>query len=479
MNNSLKTAIIGFAAGIVGAFVFQFILSGNPNSANDVGQFAPVSFTALPDAESAQPLVAARTPPKDFTEASSTATPSVVYIKSVRENHDSRTMFDWFFNGGTSQEVSSGSGVIYTKDGFIITNNHVVENALGVEVIVNRRTYPAKVVGIDPSTDLAVLKIEVDDLPSIALGSSKTLQVGEWVLAVGNPFNLNSTVTAGIVSAKGREINILKGAFPIESFIQTDAAINPGNSGGALVNQYGSLVGINTAILSRTGSYAGYGFAVPVDIVKKVVDDLIAYGEVQKAFLGGEVIHIDSKLADQLNMDEVQGVLLHDLSKGGAAENAGLSKGDVILAIEGEEVNSRADFDEQLSYFSPGDEIEVQFLRKGKSYNTRVKLQNREGGLEFLEREIYTSSELGAELERVPQVERDLFQIDHGVRINKITDGLVRRLNLEEGFIITFINAVPIVEPEDVVDVLAKANGRVIIKGVNKRGVKGYYTYYF
>ena len=476
MKNTVLTLIMAFAAGIGGAYTFhQFQTPSSEPSAVAVDQSQQAYQTNFSPAPTRNDMP----PPTNFTEASAKATPSVVYIKSVRENYDSRSMFDWFFNGGATQEVSSGSGVIYSTDGYIITNNHVIENARKVEVIYNRRTYEAQVVGMDPSTDLAVLKIESKNMPAITLASSKELQVGEWVLAVGNPFNLTSTVTAGIVSAKGREINILKGAFPIESFIQTDAAINPGNSGGALVNQEGALVGINTAILSRTGSYAGYGFAVPADIVTKVVDDLIEFGEVQKAFFGGEVIDIDPKLASQLQMEEVRGVMLHYLQTEGSAVEAGLAKGDIILKVEGVRVDSRSAFDEQLSYYSPGDKVNVVFSREGKLFETDLTLRNREGGTDLLKREVFAATTLGAELERVSQAERDVLQIQHGVRINRVTDGLIRRLNLEEGFIITYINNEPMDEPEDVVKSLDGIRGRVIIKGVNKRGVKGYYSYYF
>lgn len=218
----------------------------------------------------------------DFVAASAQSTPSVVFIQTVGTgSYQNHSWFDWFFNGN-SQISSSGSGVIFSDNGYIITNNHVIEKADKIEVIHERRTYQAKVIGTDPSTDLAILKVEAEGLPAVKIGNSKNLQIGEWVLAVGNPFNLTSTVTAGIVSAKARNINVVNSQFPLESFIQTDAAINPGNSGGALVNSKGELVGINTAILSKTGSYTGYGFAVPVDIVVKVVKDLIKYGCVQK-----------------------------------------------------------------------------------------------------------------------------------------------------------------------------------------------------
>ncbi|MEQ9305937.1 MAG: trypsin-like peptidase domain-containing protein, partial [Marinoscillum sp.] len=230
----------------------------------------------------------------DFVLASERTQSSVVFIQTLSEyEYRTGSWLDWFFEPRSSQQISSGSGVILSEDGYIVTNNHVIENADRIKVVHGKKTYDAKMIGKDPSTDLAVLKIEMNDLPAIQFANSDDVSVGQWVLAVGNPFNLTSTVTAGIVSAKGRNINILKDKFPIESFIQTDAAINPGNSGGALVNTQGALIGINTAILSRTGTYSGYGFAVPSNIVRKVFDDVRKYGEVQKAFTGAEFIDIN------------------------------------------------------------------------------------------------------------------------------------------------------------------------------------------
>jgi S1-C subfamily serine protease len=291
----------------------------------------------------------------------------VVFIQTVSSGGYQNNWFDWYFNFGTQQQVSSsGSGVIYSPNGYIITNNHVIEKAEKIEVIHEKKSYKAKVIGTDPSTDLALLKIETENLPAIKTGSSKNLQIGEWVLAVGNPFNLTSTVTAGIVSAKARNINVVNSQFPIESFIQTDAAINPGNSGGALVNVKGELIGINTAILSKTGSYTGYGFAVPVDIVNKVVKDLIKYGTVQKAFIGAEVTELNTNLMEKYKLDDLSGVMVNYIQKDGAAEKIGLKKGDIIFKLNDQPINSKSEFDEYLSYFNPGDKVKITFKNDSK-----------------------------------------------------------------------------------------------------------------
>ncbi len=419
----------------------------------------------------------------DFVAASSRTTHSVVYVRNISERVQ-RTYMDWFFGGqpSTRTEISSGSGVVFTADGYIVTNNHVVADADRIEIVLNKTTYPATLVGTDPSTDLAVLKVEDEDLPAVALGSSKNVQVGEWVLAIGNPFNLTSTVTAGIVSAKGREINILQGKFPIESFIQTDAAINPGNSGGALVNRRGELVGINTAILSRTGTYTGYGFAVPVDIVKKVVNDIIEYGEVQKGFFGAEVSDLDARVAERLsipiNPRNIRGVVVTYVQKDWAADKGGLREGDVILAINGEPVNSKSNFDEELSYYSPGDKLMVKYLRGGKEFNTELTVTNREGTTGILKREVFTSSTLGAQFETLPRVERELLGISHGVRISKISSGLIKDLGITEDFIVTKVNGVDIKSPEKLIEILERMRGRIVIEGVNNKGREGYYSFF-
>lgn len=487
MKRILTILIVGFLAGLLGAYTFQIL--GNSNSSeitsdiNTTSSFAKNTNTfESRNSISQSGRSAYSIPGEDFIEASEISTKSVVYIKNISE-YSRRSYFQWFFDQGSQTEtrVSSGSGVIFSKDGYIVTNNHVVDDADRLEVDYNRKTYGATLIGTDPSTDLAVLKIEASDLPQIKTGSSKNLSVGEWVIAVGNPFNLTSTVTAGIVSAKGREINILQGKFPIESFIQTDAAINPGNSGGALVNRAGELVGINTAILSRTGSYAGYGFAVPVDIVNKIVTDLIQYGEVQKAFFGGEVSDYTEKIAERLDLkieDEIEGVLLSYIQNDGAAERSGLKEGDIILAVEGVNINTRSEFEEELSYRSPGDKVKVTYQRNGRTQETQLTLTNREGTTSILQREIITSESLGAQFEAVPKVEREILGIDYGVRVFNIGLGLVKRIGINEDFVITDINRNAIDNPEKLVEILERIRGRVIIEGVNSQGREGYYSFY-
>ncbi|MHB1278756.1 MAG: S1C family serine protease, partial [Bacteroidia bacterium] len=370
----------------------------------------------------------------EFIEASKKSTPSVVYIKTISPAQAPSYWDDWFdLFGQRGEQAGSGSGVIVSEDGYIATNNHVVQGATSIEVVLNnkRYVYQAKVVGTDPSTDLALLKIDAKGLPAIALGNSENVQIGEWVLAVGNPFNLTSTVTAGIVSAKGRNINVVNNQFPIESFIQTDAAINPGNSGGALVNQKGELIGINTAIASRTGAYNGYGFAIPVNIVGKIIKDLKEFGEVQRAFTGMEVVDITSELMEKTgNLDK--GVYVAYVGADGPAKEAKLKEGAVIFKVNGTEVNSKATFDEQIAYYRPGEKIKIT-LSDGKELT--LSLVNREGNTEMLKRMLVHSDVLGADFEKISKVERDRYGIDGGFRVSNISSGIIRKMNLQDGFI--------------------------------------------
>ena len=493
MKKIFAIIILGFSSGIGGSWFYENYLSSELNVVKEV----PISNESTDDTKEISNLVSNQMNeidetteakndiassllrPTDFIHASKSSTKSVVYIKTISQNRYRSTWMDWFFGEGVGQSISSGSGVIYRKDGYIITNNHVVNDADRIEVIIGKKTYEASLVGADASTDLAVLKVESNSLPEIQVGNSREVEVGEWVLAVGNPFNLTSTVTAGIVSAKGRELNILKSIFPIESFIQTDAAINPGNSGGALVNLEGELIGINTAILSKTGSYAGYGFAVPSDIVTKVVDDIIEYGEVQKAFFGAEVLDIDDEIAEKLDIDDYSGVVISYVEEDGAASKIGINKGDIVLKIDNAPINSRSEFEEILSYHSPGDKIQVTFKRNRKIITNTLVLTNREGTTGLLKREIYTFQSLGADFEKVSKVERNLLNIDHGVRVIKVRNGLINQMEIDEGFIITHINKVPIKDPETLADILTKIRGSVYLEGVNKRGGKQLYRYYF
>ncbi|MBS1491018.1 MAG: trypsin-like peptidase domain-containing protein [Bacteroidetes bacterium] len=456
----LKTIVIAFLAGLAGAFVFSSIQKQKAR-ALALPEKIMVSNFSSPAYRTAEVTT---TPAEnvDFSLAASKATPSVVFINSISQSGISYSYWDWMFGNNQPQtQVSSGSGVIFTTDGYIVTNNHVVESADKIQVLYNKKSYEAELIGTDPSTDLAVLKIKETNLPAISIGSSKKLLVGEWVIAVGNPFSLSSTVTAGIVSAKGRRINIVDDRFPIESFIQTDAAINPGNSGGALVNKNGELVGINTAILSKTGTYTGYAFAVPVDIAKKVVDDIVRYGIPQKAIFGGSVIEYDyqnaKKYDPNVTISEFKGVLLRSVDKNGPAANAGLQEGDVITQFDNHDTNSESAFEEELSYHYPGDKVSIAYVRNGKPGTVNIVLVNKQGDTHIVKRKIVSDAVTGANLESV----------DYGVKINKLREGLFRRIGLPENYTITHINRQKIKDPQEVIDFFNKYKGRVLLFGFN------------
>lgn len=315
--------------------------------------------------------------PNSFVSAVNAARPAVVNITAIKEykprTQREKRYFEYF--GTPDPSKSSGSGVIISSKGYIVTNYHVIEKSTKVEVLLNdNRKCIATVVGTDPSTDLAVLKIDAPKLPVIDLADSDKAQVGEWVLAVGNPYELSSTVTAGIISAKGRDLSILEGGYSIESFIQTDAAVNPGNSGGALVNTRGELIGINTAIYAPTGTYAGYSFAVPINLVKKVMQDLIDYGTVRRGYMGVMIRDVDSEFSESLNLNVIQGVYISELVPNGSAQKAGLKVGDVIQRINTVEVNSTPELQEQIGSRNPGDAVMVTVDRSGRKKNITVTL---------------------------------------------------------------------------------------------------------
>ncbi len=461
--NSLKTIVIAFVAGLAGAYVFFKFQEHKSNKPQEEKISLATDYNPTSNFQSVPAPTSSSSPAEnvDFSHAAARTTPSVVYINSISQSGVSYSYFDLLFGGAgqQTQQVSSGSGVIFSSDGYIVTNNHVVESAEKIQVLYNKKSYEAELIGTDPSTDLAVLKIKETNLPAITLGSSKNLAVGEWVVAVGNPFSLSSTVTAGIVSAKGRRINVVEDKFPIESFIQTDAAINPGNSGGALVNKNGELVGINTAILSRTGSYTGYAFAVPVDIAKKVVDDLIKYGIPQKAIFGGNVIEYDFQNAKKYDLDvnvkEFRGVLLGSVDRNGAALKAGLEEGDIITKLNNIEVNAESNFEEELSYRYPGDKITITYLHEGKQKTAEVTLLNKFGETNIVKRKIISDGITGASLEAV----------DYGVKVFKLRDGIFKQLGMPENYTITHINRQRVKDPQAVVDFFSKYKGRVLLYG--------------
>ncbi len=461
----LRTIVVAFVAGIAGAYVY--LNYQQDRIANGNSQDAKFAVNAYEPETEYRPTVVAPAESSslenvDFSAAASRAIPSVVFINSIAESGSTYNHWDWLFGrGGQNTRVSSGSGVIFTADGYIVTNNHVVEQAEKLQVIYNKKVYDAELVGTDPSTDLAVLKINENNLRPATLGSSKNLSVGEWVIAVGNPFSLSSTVTAGIVSAKGRRINIVEDRFPIESFIQTDAAINPGNSGGALVNKNGELIGINTAISSPTGSYTGYAFAVPIDIARKIVNDLIKYGIVQKPFWGGKAIDYDYQTALKYKLKvssgEFRGVIIEELDKEGVGYSGGLQPGDIITKLGEVEVNSRSEFEEELSHHYPGEKMTFTYQRDGKPGILTITLVNKNGGTSLIKRQVYSDDMLGANLEAV----------DYGVKVYKIREGLFRRLGVPENYTIISINRQRIKNPQEVIDFFQKYRGRVLLYGMN------------
>ncbi len=477
MQKYLVVIITSFLGGILGAWFFATQLDVPQNNLPDQEWQENLGYRTSNVEEGSNERVETdknqtERVPDSFVDASEKSTGSVVFIKNFSGTDSRRySIFDYFFGQGVPQPtVSTGSGVIFSEDGYIITNNHVVERAETIEVVHKKRTYKASLIGADANTDIAVLKIEADGLPAIEIGSSRSLQIGEWVLAVGNPFNLTSTVTAGIVSAKERQINIMGGEFPLESFIQTDAPINPGNSGGALVNVNGELVGINTAILSRTGSYTGYGFAVPVDIATKIANDLIRFGEVQKAIPGLEVGEITPELAEEMNLKSLDGVVVSHVIRNGAAERSGIQQNDVIVSIDGNPISGKGSFEEVLSYYYPGDRATVTYLRDNVRQESELTLQNLLGGTGIIKKSFYSSPLLGAKLESINTIEMDRFGLEYGVKITGLTRGYLRDLGMGEGFILTEVNNKPAEDPGEIGQYLEAFSGRLRIEGMTGGG---------
>lgn len=413
---------------------------------------SPFSENAATDALFAASVVPAEYP--DLTYAAENAVKAVVNIVATKQV-EGRQYFDPFFEffgypqGGTQQREAKagGSGVIISEDGYIVTNNHVIEGATKLRVTLpDGRAFDAKTIGTDPATDVALIKIDASGLPTLPFGSSDDLRLGEWVLAIGYPMELQSTITAGIVSAKARQLGALNNRYGIESFIQTDAAVNPGNSGGALVNTRGELVGINTIIKTSTGSYVGYSFAVPETIVRKVVVDLKESGVVQRAVLGISFRAIDQQFIDELGDDsdikEIGGIYVASVSEGGSASEAGLRKGDVILSVDGVAVNDSATFLEQIGKRRPGDEITLKLRRGEKEITTKATLQNKAGETSLLSPEsVDVEAVLGGQFETISEKSAKALDIRGGVQVVKIKQGgLLERARIKEGYIITHIN---------------------------------------
>ena len=425
----------------------------------------------------------------NFVYAAELVTPRVVHIKSIAtstaRNDQRRSPFDEYlrdffgdpreYRGQQPPQGSSGSGVIISENGYIVTNNHVISGADEIEVTLNdNRKYDAKLIGTDRNTDIAVIKIEEEKLPFVNFGNSDKVRVGEWVLAVGNPFDLTSTVTAGIVSAKGRNIGILRERYGIESFIQTDAAVNPGNSGGALVNLRGELIGINTAIATPTGSYAGYSFAVPVSLVKKVVEDLIEYGIVQRAVLGIAIINVNDPRLDA-DVDEVKGVYVDSVYENSAAEDAGLLKGDIIIEINNTEVPTVAELQDLVARNRPGDEIDVTFKRQGNKRTVTAELKNLDNEIKIVKRDDTYKIE-GASLRNANEDEMEKYDVTGGVVVENIGRGKWSEAGIKDGFLITSINKRPVKNVNDLQGLLRNSTGEgILIKGKYPDGKEAYY----
>lgn len=440
--------------------------------------------------------------PVDFTAAATASTPAVVHIKTkinarTVTNQRQRSPFsdlfgDDFFgeffgaprNMTIPEQRASGSGVIITKDGYIVTNNHVIESADEINVTLpNKKSYKAELIGADPSSDLAVLKIVGDNLPYVVWGNSDDVKLGQWVLAIGYPWSLDVTVTAGIVSAKARTLGLngRKSQTPIESFIQTDAAVNQGNSGGALVDTEGKLVGINSAIASQTGSYAGYSYAIPVNIVRKITGDLIKFGAVQRAYLGIEYMPDDAP-EEQFRKEGItqgEGVYVRNVPEGGAAAAAGIKKGDYITAINGVKVTSGSEMVEQVANYKPGDKITITYRRDGVSKVANVILKNKAGNTEIVKNDQSgeLKERLGAELETVSAKDAEKYGISGGVRVVDLGDGLIKNsTRMEKNFIITSVNSQSVKSVEELMKLLSNARGTVRIEGIYP-GYEGVYGY--
>jgi len=406
----------------------------------------------------------------NFEAAASKVTPAVVHIRTVYGGGKfSLNALDSYLN---PHAQSSGSGVIISDDGYIVTNHHVIEDANSIEVVLNNnQRFYAKLVGQDPSTDLALLKIKAKNLPFVKYGDSDGILTGEWVLAIGNPFDLNSTVTAGIVSAKARNIRILsdKNNLQVESFIQTDAAVNPGNSGGALVNLKGELIGINSAIATATGNYAGYSFAIPVSLVKKIMDDLLEFGQVQRGLLGVQIIDVSAELAENFKLDVVRGVFVRFVNKGSAAELAGIAGGDVITAIDDHQVGGVSELQEWVARKRPGQPVHVTLLRDGEQKLITTTLKNFEGSEEIKRKPISYELE-GATLDEVPYSKLNELSLDGGVLIRKLSFGKWKKAGIQENFIITHIDKVSIDNVSDLNRAMEIKKGGVLVEGMLTNG---------
>ncbi len=484
MKKGFLTILLSVLAGGLTAYGVVKANEKTLDPVKVVGENGSVEYRTVNLADSDYP---------DFTYAAESAVEAVVYVEVTVQSRAQSMNIDpffryffgdeWGFGQPQSREQKgSGSGVIIRPDGYIVTNNHVVAGATKISVTLNdNQQYDATVVGTDPATDVAIIKVDAQNLPTIPMGDSDQLRLGEWVLAIGSPLGaqLRSTITAGIVSAKGRSMPDGSGEFKIESFIQTDAAVNPGNSGGALVNKKGELVGINTAIVSQTGSYTGYSFAVPVNIVKRVASDLIDFGAVKRAVLGitmQPVSTLDKKIQEDLKLNSMNGVYIVEVSKGGAAEAAGLKQGDVIIAIGGQKVTDGASVQEKVNSYHPGDKAVVTYIREGKENTVEVTFhaaatQNGEtdvdGSVAFY----------GARLKALTAEELKAMGLRSGVKIVSVGQGKMAEAGAQSGSVILYVNDEPVSKPEDVIAKAKKAQRGIYIEGVDENGKAFYFGF--
>ncbi len=465
----LGTLVVAIVGGLIAVYLYSKLVPREEKVIATVQQ--PLSYTKLSGDYNGAPF--------DFVEAAKLSVEAVVHVKTQSTRQTYNPILEFFYGDSyrdTQPVLGFGSGVIVSDDGYIVTNNHVVENSDKVYVTLNdKREFEAKVLGTDPSTDLALLKIKGEGFHYIPWGNSDSVQVGEWVLAVGNPFNLTSTVTAGIVSAKAKNIGIIQDQYRMESFIQTDAAVNRGNSGGALVDIHGNLIGINTAIISPSGGSAGISFAVPVTIVKKVVMDIIEFGVVQRAILGVSIQDITADLAKEKGLDKIEGVYISDVRSDGAAKAAGIEPGDIIISVNGVKVNSSGELQEQISRYRPNDKVTVVAKRNGKTKQFEVTLRNLQGQTSYVSG---SSSDdiLGAKFENINQQEKTRLGIKYGVKVAELHPGKLRSEGVKEGFIITQVNNKPVYSIVELEKIIKGTRGGVFIEGIYPNGVVQYYA---
>ena len=480
MKNIAKIFLVSVLGGLISLGTYKLF-------------FEKESTTTYIEKATPSPRKASYTTPAslDFTYAAEKTVHSVVHVKVASKTSSRRpsSPFEFFFGvpqNSPNRErlrMGSGSGVILSADGYVVTNNHVIENAENISVTLNNEEeYEAQLVGTDPTTDIALLKIEPDNpLEAIKYSNSDEVKLGEWVLAVGNPFNLTSTVTAGIVSAKGRNIGIIEEKFAIESFIQTDAAVNPGNSGGALVNSDGELVGINSAIsASGSGTFMGYSFAVPSNIVKKVVEDLKKYGTVQRAFIGVNISDVNAEVADELGLESTKGVYVAGTTPNGSAQEAGIKAQDVIIAVNGDPTPKSSVLQELIGRKRPGDKVTVTVLRNNRKKDFTITLRNAKGTTEMVKKEDLTfASRLGGSLRPVNEDEKEEYGLNYGVVVDEVKGGILAEQNIPEGYIIARINGKGISSVSELNEAADEIDPgeAVVLQGVLPDGRVKYYAF--